>query len=154
MSNPLANPEQALRAMQIIAVALVLGVLVFGLMAVFAIGALDEPADGFIVSAVGAAFAAGAFVMHLIVPNLMTQPSRDDAANRDELAHYRIYMTRMIVGLAILEGAAFFNIIAAIIEHNWWSLAIAGTLVFWMLAMFPTRTRVKHWVEAQQFGQV
>lgn len=153
MSNPITTPEQAVRAMQIIAGALIMGVVTFGLVAVFIIGALDEPADGIIFSAVGAAFASGAFVMHLVVPGMMTASSRGDAAALDDSSLYQTYQVRMIVGLALLEGAAFFNIIAAIVEHNWWSLAIAGALVLWMLAMFPTTTRVKHWVETQSFNR-
>jgi hypothetical protein len=152
MSNPITTPEQAIRVMQIIAIALVMGVVLFALIAVFMLGALDEPADGFIVSLIGAAFASGAFVMHLIVPSLMTGSAAGDGAASDELSHYQRYQAKLIVGLALLEGAAFFNIIATIIEHNWWSLAIAGCLVFWMLAMFPTRTRVKHWIESRNFN--
>ena len=152
MSNVMTTPEQAVRVMQIIAGALVMGVVTFGLVAVFIVGAFDEPADGFIISAIAAAFASGAFVMHLVVPGMMTASSRGDAAAADESSLYQIYQVRMIVGLAMLEGAAFFNIIATILEHNWWSLAIAGVLVLWMLAMFPTTTRVKHWVETQSFN--
>jgi hypothetical protein len=139
--------------MQIIAIALVMGVVVFGLVAVFMLGALEQPAGGFIVSLIAAVFASGAFVMHLVVPNMMAPSPRGDVPAADELTCYQQYQARTIIGLAILEGAAFFNIIATIVEHNWWSLAIAGCLVFWMLAMFPTRTRVKHWVEAQRFAR-
>jgi hypothetical protein len=58
----------------------------------------------------------------------------------------------MIVGLALLEGMAFFNIIACIIEHNWWSLAIAGCLALWMLMVFPSRNRVEQWIETQRMN--
>jgi hypothetical protein len=153
MSSSNSTPEQAIRVMQIIAAALVMGVVLFGLIALFVFGALDDPSGGFIISLIAVVFASGAFVMHLIVPNLMTPPSSADVAGGDDLALYKQYQARTIVGLAMLEGAAFFNIIATIVEHNWWSLAVAGVLVFWMLAMFPTRTRVKHWVETQSFSR-
>jgi hypothetical protein len=56
----------------------------------------------------------------------------------------------MIVRIAVLEGAAFFNVICSIIEHNWWSLGIAGLLVGWMLTNFPTRNRVERWIAEQR----
>lgn len=152
MSSPITTPEQAVRATQTITISMFLGVMLFGLVAVFGVGVLDEPAGGFIVSVVGAAFACGAFVLHLVVPNLIKPPPGADVGGRDDLPLYQQYQARTIVGLALLEGAAFFNIIAAIVEHKWWSLAVAGALVFWMLAMFPTRTRIRHWVETQRLS--
>ena len=153
MSNPVTTPEQAVRVMQIIAIALVMGVVLLGLISVFVVGALDDPPGGFIISLIAAVFASGAFVMHLIVPGMMTPPPGRDTPSADELTLYQQFQARTIVGLAMLEGAAFFNIIATIVEHNWWSLAIAGCLVFWMLAMFPTQTRIKHWVETQRLSR-
>ncbi len=146
MSQQTSNLEQTVRGMQIITAALVLGVVVFAAIAVFVVGAMNEESSGVIVSAVGLVWSALAFVMHLVVPAIMTrQLSR--GGNREQL--YGAYRAKTIVGLALLEGAAFFNIVALIIEHNWWSLAIAGGLVFWMLSAFPSTTKVEHWVETQ-----
>lgn len=146
MSQGPNTPEQAVRVAQIITGALVMGVVLFAGIAVLVVGALDDPADGVIVSGMGAAFAVVAFAMHLVVPSMIARQAR----TYDTMRLYGVYQQKTIIGLALLEGAAFFNIIALIIEHNWWSLAIAGGLVFWMLAMFPTRTRVDQWVETQQ----
>jgi hypothetical protein len=55
----------------------------------------------------------------------------------------------MIIKLALLESAAFFNVIATVVEHNWWSLGLAGLLVGWMLTNFPTRSRVERWIAEQ-----
>jgi hypothetical protein len=147
MSQTAHTPEQAVRVAQIITIALVMGVVLFGVVALLFVGALDDPADGVILSGMGAGFAVLMFVMHLVIP---AQIARQQAGTADESQLYGVYVTKTIVGLALLEGAAFFNLVALIVEHNWWSLAIAGGLVFWMLAMFPTRTRVDHWVETQQ----
>jgi hypothetical protein len=38
------------------------------------------------------------------------------------------------------------------IEHNWWSLAIAGGVVAIMAVQFPTRTRVEQWIETQRMN--
>jgi len=133
--------------MQIIAAALPLGVIVFALVAVLGLGALAQPSSGSIVSLIGVLFAASAFAAHLVLPNLIA--SRAVATQQllpAELQPYGAYQTRMIMKLALLEGAAFFNVICTIIEHNWWSLGIAGLLVGWMLTNFPTRTRVERWI--------
>jgi hypothetical protein len=68
----------------------------------------------------------------------------------DESDWWSVYRGRQIVGRAMLEGAGFFNTIAFIVDQNWWSLAIVGLLVFWMLMTFPTRTRVEQWIETQR----
>jgi hypothetical protein len=63
-----------------------------------------------------------------------------------------IYQMQLIIALAMLEGAAFLNLIACMIEHNWWSLAIAGGVVAIMAVQFPTRTRVEQWIETQRMN--
>jgi hypothetical protein len=147
MSQVPNTPEQAVRVAQIITGALVMGVVLFAVVALLFVGALDDSADGVILSGMGAAFAVVAFVMHLVIP---AQIARQQTRTTEESQLYGVYVTKTIIGLALLEGAAFFNLVALIVEHNWWSLAIVGGLVFWMLAMWPTRTRVDHWVETQQ----
>jgi hypothetical protein len=156
MQQPPSNLEQTVRVTQIITGAMVVGVVTFAAIAVLVVGALKAAPWGVIVSGLGAAFAVMAFVLHLVIPAVITantgrairSANAGGAASDQQL--YGIYVTKTITGLALLEGAAFFNIIALIVEHNWWSLAIVGGLVFWMLAMFPTQTRVAHWVETRR----
>ena len=151
MNQPSPALDEMVRTMQIIAGALIAGVLLFALISVVAIGALSQDSSGTVVSLVGVFLAVAALVMHRVVPSAIEQQARQGASRRlsvDQLAG--LFRTRLIVGLAILEGAAMLNVVALIIEHNWWSLGITGLLVFWMLAAFPTRTRVDHWIETQQ----
>ena len=70
----------------------------------------------------------------------------------DDMALYGVYRTKLILGLAMLEGMAFFNIVACIMEHNWWSLALAGCLIVWMLMAFPSQGRVERWIETQRMN--
>ncbi|REJ93810.1 MAG: hypothetical protein DWQ34_09900 [Planctomycetota bacterium] len=151
MSQQSASLDEVVRTSQIIAGALIAGVVMFAVIGVVAFGALSDDPSGMIVSLVGAVFAVMSIVMHRVVPSAIVRPVRSrgrSATSADELPG--MYRTKLIIGLAILEGAAFFNIVAAIVEHNWWSLGIAGVLVFWMLTAFPTRTRIEHWIETQQ----
>ncbi|MFO1093547.1 MAG: hypothetical protein U0992_09580 [Planctomycetaceae bacterium] len=136
--------------MQIIALSLPAGVIVFAMIALFVVGALNQPPTGMFISLFAVAFAFAMFAMHLVMPQLIaSRASHLQIAIPESLRPYGVYQAQMIVKLALLEGAAFFNVICSIIEHNWWSLGIAGLLVGWMLTQFPTRDRVERWIATQ-----
>lgn len=61
-----------------------------------------------------------------------------------------LYQTRLIVRMALLEGAAFFALIAYLLEGQPLSLGLAGGLLFAMLGLFPTRAGIEAWVETQR----
>jgi pilus assembly protein TadC len=140
--------------LRIITLSLVMGVVIFGLIVVFVMGALDPanaaPAGPFTtMSYMGAAFAAVAFVLHLVIPNFIARETinKGNGSERSKLDAFRM---KTIVALALLEGAAFMNLVAVMTEHQWWSLAVAGGLVFWMLARFPTRYMIENWLQPEQ----
>jgi hypothetical protein len=138
-----------LRVMQIIAGALCAGALTFGLVAVIVVAnGFERSETNPIVSLVGLGGAAFNWVLHFVIPPKVARVSPNDSQPNLETL-YGVYLTRMIIGLALLEGAIFFNVVAYIIEQNWWSLAVASGLLFWMLIKFPTHTRVEHWIETQ-----
>jgi len=151
VTEPIHIPAERLRAMQIIVGAMVFAVLMFAGVVVFVLHALDEQPTDWIVSTVAVVFTCMGFVIHLIAPGIKTRQDLERVDTNDVNALCLIYQTKLIIGLPFLEGAAFLNIIATLQEHHWWNLAIAGGLVFWMLIMFPTETRVRQWVETQQF---
>lgn len=150
MSEQPVNLDQAVRTLQIITAAMVMGVVLFAVVAVVVIGALSDLPDGVIISTIAAGWTVVAFGLHLIVPSLI---AKQQLGSVEPQQLPRLYLTKNIIGLAILEGAAMFNVIAVVLEHNAWSLALTGGLLFWMLAMFPTRTRVEQWVETQLMQQ-
>lgn len=143
-------PDSRLRPMQIISLALPAGVVLFALVAVVLLGSLRQPPAGPLISLLGAGFAAMMVVARFVLPNLLFRPQVPEGETLDVDSACNIYQTRLIVALALLEGAAFFNLVALILEHHWWSLAIAGGLVLLMLGDFPTRTRIQHWIETQR----
>ena len=59
------------------------------------------------------------------------------------------YQSRLIVRAALLEGAAFFNLIAFIINHEWWSFAIAAVFAAINLSTFPSRDGLLSWIDQQ-----
>ena len=60
-----------------------------------------------------------------------------------------VYSVRTIVSVAILEGAAFFTVLAYLQERDPLALGAAVLLMSIIAAHFPTRTRVAEWVETQ-----
>ena len=61
------------------------------------------------------------------------------------------YQTRMIIGAAMLEGVAFFLLVAYMVEHSPWSLVAAIVMILGVAAHFPTQGRVAEWVERQTY---
>lgn len=70
-----------------------------------------------------------------------------DATDADRLL--AVYQLVTIVQCALPEGAAFFNLIAYIVDHQVWSLAIVAVLMLWMSSPFPTRDGVANWIGRQ-----
>jgi F0F1-type ATP synthase membrane subunit c/vacuolar-type H+-ATPase subunit K len=140
------------RTMQIIAAALMLGVVIFAVIVV-AGGHLNHPPNGNVVSFIGAGLAVLMSVQHRVVPGIIVKAYAGQFAKMPEQERdCYIYQMQLIIALAMLEGAAFLNLIACMIEHNWWSLAIAGGVVAIMAVQFPTRTRVEQWIETQRMN--
>lgn len=63
-------------------------------------------------------------------------------------AVFPVFQSELIVRLALLEGAAFFAVIAHMMEGTLLPLLAALVLVILMLASFPTDERFRAWVES------
>ncbi|HMF38150.1 MAG TPA: hypothetical protein VKF17_16005 [Isosphaeraceae bacterium] len=61
----------------------------------------------------------------------------------------QLYQTQLIIGSAMLEGAAFFATIAYMVERNPIALATAIVLLGALIARFPTSDRVNAWLDRQ-----
>lgn len=148
MIERISIPSADVRGMQVIAGALLLGVLTFAAIAVFLVQFGSMPLhDGHpIVSMIMAGFAFIQLIAAGVVPPLVGQVSIG-ATISDLIMTYR---TRLILRYALCEGGCFANLVAYIVEGQWWTLAIVAALVFVLLTMFPTRTSLEHWIETQQ----
>ena len=60
-----------------------------------------------------------------------------------------VYQTTLIVGAALLEGAAFYNLFAYLLERQTISVVCTAILIVAMLLKFPTRNAVQNWVEEE-----
>ena len=144
-----------LRVMQIIAAALIVGVLFFAGIAV--VQTMSRPSGEPFLAYLAAGFAVMQVVLWGILPTVISSGAcrqlrrtagLEEAGQTNALVG--IYQTKMIVAMALLEAAAFFNLIAYMNCVYWWSLAVAGGLTILMATGFPTQFRVDSWIETQQ----
>ncbi len=166
------EPDKVLRIMQIIAGALIAGVLSFAGVASFVVfgqapaaqpgGQPPAAQNGSeIIMYVAMAFAAVAVVMSFVVPNLISAAgvkgvaklSQDGTATSPKELFGRLLgvaQTKMIIAMALVEGAAFFNLIAFIFTKSLIPPAVVGALLLVMAIHFPTKINLARWLEDQQ----
>ncbi len=160
------NLDGILRTNQIIIGALVMGIVVFLVILLVVFGARVEPLDGqAMISFVMAGFAANLLIIRLIAPALIVNSVRGkiaagtwdpshgnpqfQVASTDEGKLLQLFQTKTIVGAAILEGAAFGNLVAFLLEGQVYTLVIAVLFALGILVSFPTRNGLAEWLDNQ-----
>jgi hypothetical protein len=145
--------QQAVRTSQIICGAMMMGIITFAGIVVTR-PAPPNPALPMAYIAIG--FAAIAIIVRFIVPAFVAknESSKLKGASPESLdaGLYGVFQTKMIIGLALLEGAGFMNLIAYMTGGQWWSLATVGLLLLLMAMMFPTLTKFESWAEDVKRG--
>lgn len=156
MSQSDLIPPERLRVMQIIAATLPAGVIAMAAVLLFIVysqataGPIAQQQIP-IVSLVAAVFFAVAGVMSFVVPGFLTQANLRQIAARtgdgDVIDLLNLRQTTLIVGMALLEGASFFGLIAFLVERQPLALIIPGLGLLAMFARFPTANSVREWME-------
>jgi hypothetical protein len=84
-----------------------------------------------------------------IVARTWTPPEGADPAQfaGDDAQLMAVRQTTMIVANALLEGAGMMACMAYLLEGQPFTLTIVAVLVVFMLFQFPTRERVRAWLE-------
>lgn len=154
------------RVMQVIVLALLAGLGIFGGIA-FALGQTGNTPDN-VLTVVGLGAAAVVVVARLSVPYLAAgslvgkiargEPLDSRATSNDSntkpmsepLQLCGVYQTTTIIAAALLEGGGFFNLIAYVVEGNILNLVAAGVLSIGILLLLPTVGGVEQWIAAQQ----
>jgi hypothetical protein len=160
--------------MQIVAGALVLGVVVFLAVAVVIgsnrpAGAGRAPAGDLpIISLVAAVLLAVQAPLAFLLPGLVTRNGLRQIAsgsgrsfpdpgaaegNTDVARLLGLWQTTLIIGLALLEGTAFLGCIAFLVEAQPFAVAVVLVSLLLMAVKFPTEGRVLAWLE-QQAGRL
>ena len=154
----------SLRVCRIIVLALIMGVVAFGVVAIVLRQDPNRPvaAEPFIsYGALGVA--ALAVLLQAVVPGLMvTGMRRQIAAGKwppaqtahlipDDLGKLcALFQTRLIFSVAFMEGAAFFLLVAYLLEGSVLALAGAGVMLPLLLVKIPTRAGLESWLSDQQ----
>ncbi|MEI8017176.1 MAG: hypothetical protein WCH39_03200, partial [Schlesneria sp.] len=124
-------------------------VTVFGIVA--ALIGRKVPSATPIVAYLAVAFAAQVIALRFFIPGLVVksrlEKMRDESTGSVTKELPGLFQTRMIIGMALLDGAALFNLIAYVINGHWFSLATAGFLLLLMGMMFPTVREFENWAE-------
>ncbi|MCL4207875.1 MAG: hypothetical protein KJ000_35770 [Pirellulaceae bacterium] len=165
----MTNQEEIRRVVattRIIVLALATGVFIFGVV-VMTLQAPDPQAPLNLLTIMAVAFGGGAIVMRLVLPSVFTaaqvrqigeqsgaasgdDQAGDDANRRDASKLAMAFQTKTIFACALLEGAAFFALVALMIEHHVASLIVAAALLAGILLSFPTLAATEDWIEQQQ----
>lgn len=159
-SQPPVGPDQVGRISQIIAGALMAGVVLFGVIVLVVIHpGRQQPfhdAGQPILTWMASGMAVVMLGMRAIVPALVASAgTRQALASGGDLreALAPVYQTKTIIGNAMLEGAAFFGLVSYLIERNWISLCSAGAMLVVMAATFPSQSQFEGWVEQTRRNQ-
>lgn len=161
-SQPLPNsPEQAVRTMQIIAGALMMGLMTFGCVTIVLNGSGEPKAPQQpLLTYMGAGLALLLTLTRFAIVPFITKSqisaltkNRDASGDASEWKqrqpYFMAYQTGIIIGFAMLEGPGFFNLIAYLSEGQTLSLGVVAGLLLLMAATFPTRGKIDSWVDDQ-----
>lgn len=151
---------------QIIIGALAFGVLAFAIVVILMQPEQADADESGINSLMAAGAAVVALLMLMVVPKILQSNMRQSIVDGNflvknipapvatELGDFgsltAMYQVTLIVGAAILEGAAFYNLIAYMLEHQSINLLFAVGLLIAILFKFPTRGGIESWINDEQ----
>lgn len=157
---PQITLQQRQMMMTVIWLALIMGVVTFGIIVTF-IGLKEEPGNGLpVITYLGMGIAALMLVLRMVVPNLIArnqftqamQEAKAEGNQDDELllgTFYQIFLVRLIIGMALLEGAAMLNLVAVLIEKQKLAFIPVVILLLVMIASMPTKSKLDAWIRNQ-----
>jgi hypothetical protein len=151
----LSDEHQSLvRTPQIVAFALIMGVIVFGVVAV--VVGMGKPPGESVLGYVAVVFTVTTLIARSIVPAAQVKAVRTEllaSGAADESARVvsllGAHQAKMIIEYALVEGTCFFVLIAYMTEGATWLLGLAGLLLAFMVLTFPTRTRIENFIRRQ-----
>ena len=148
--------------LQIIIGALAMGVLTFAVIAIVVAAGKAADDESGVIGPMALGVAVVSLVAATLVPRILQGNMRRAVAEGRPLASdprrpidpalgdvgklAAVYQTLLIVGAAILEGAAFMNVMAYMLEYNFINLACAAMLLVSLFFKFPTRNGVENWI--------
>jgi hypothetical protein len=165
-SEPTDRLSVCLRITRIIVAALALGVVGFAVIAVVQREQNPAPLPPQpVLTYLGLGFGGVMIVLQAVVPGLMTNqlrrkiasgtwplrsPARPEVPPDDAGKLCLLFQSRTITGAAFVEGAAFFLLVAYLIEGQLIALGGAAVMLVLLLVRFPTRLGLESWLGEQQ----
>lgn len=145
-----------LRITQIIAIALMTGVVMITGVLSFVAAQQPAPAENQplnILPVLAAGLGLLNVVLSFIVPGVAINQQRQNVTEPTVGAFALLFQTKTIIALAMVEAMALFNAVALLVAKTWWSLGvIAGLLAMMAIFHFPTRGRMAAFVETELFN--
>ena len=166
MSNPYATQDEAnqnvaaqvqpaVRMIQIISFALIVGPVLFGCFVLLGTDA-DFKGEPSVITWMAVGLSGLMMVNHFVIPRIITTATLKQLAGnglneQTETEKIQsimgVFQSAHIVGFALLEGAAFFALIAWMLESTQYAVGAAVILIALMVIRFPTASRISFWVE-------
>ncbi len=153
------NLSQLVKVAQFIPFALVTGLGMFS--AIAFLGADEFDWQPGMMTLIGLGCMLAAIPVSWIVPTtiisaqIRTELSSGNSAVPDPALYEKLggfFVTRLIIGCALLEGAGFLNAIAFQMEKNPLSLAAVAVCIALILVKFPTTRQVQKWIAERLQG--
>jgi hypothetical protein len=144
--------------LRIIVAAMATGVLVFAAVAtIIRAGGNMQPRAVGLITIMAFAWTPVALILGRLVPALMGKQARANIVSGTGLAASNSevdllanqYQTNTIIAIALLEGAAFFNLVAYLLEGHPAALGLGIGLAIVILTQFPSAQRMANWIEQQ-----
>lgn len=143
-----------LRTMRLLVLGMCQGVVLSGVMAWYLVVVSRQVPvlmDGNLIATIAALVGAASLVLSGVFPRIIER--HNQAALRGSRPEpesvLSTFRTRLILECALLEGGAFFNLTAFILNQQWWSVAIATVLILVIASKFPTRFQMENFVREQ-----
>lgn len=162
MAKARSEIDARILTMQILAASIAAGALIFLVLAVVLHAA--KPPDSNearpVLSYLALAVAAVILVIHRIIPALIIKAGRrkivrepSDFPDGDVTRLCVLFRTKMLASLGLLEGGAFLQLVAYLVEGFTPTLIATGILIAAMLILFPSGTHIESWL-GEQMSQV
>ncbi len=142
--------QPRLARFKLVFMALVAGVILFGAVILATGGPLELELPPSTISTVllGVGLVTG--LQGILLPGLLRRMSVKNLARDADLQDERladIWFSSSLIGAALLESAAFLNLIGLLLEHNPVHLLFAGMFAVLMLMHYPGTNRILDWMD-------
>jgi hypothetical protein len=155
-SEPDVVPQALVRNLQVVVGALVGGVLIAAV--IFFVVRSQGPAPMAnqlpLISFLAVGFAAMMIALRLVMIPVLAKAGRAKLMPNSDVSTgqvFGLFASRTIMGAALLEGSAFFFLVAYLVEGQPWALG-GGLIMAGLIAVlqFPTRTSVENAIAADR----